>query len=150
PNVDNADAEADTPGGIKTTIQSIDFGAVGLGIRTAKDLFAVNGGDGNIPLEITSIKIVETTMGGAQGLTVMSSPDPMSSPVLLPLLGSKSKTASTRSVRIEVSYTPSPGGSALAALLRIASNEPNKPNLDIPITGMPPGVGPPALRLTPM
>lgn len=146
PDVDRADAEADTSGGISTTIESIDFGTIDSGTRSAKHLFIVNGGTGNIPLIIEGFELLDAT----PGLTASSSLDPATEHVLLPLLGSKSKTALTRSMNLDVAWQPPAPALYVSTVLRIRTNDTTRPTLDIPIVaGTPPVPVFPLLRLDP-
>lgn len=147
PDVDQADAEADTPGGISSSVQEIAFGQVPIGVRRSIVVFVVNAGDGNIPLEITDISI--TGAVSADNLTIEATPDPEDSSVLLPLLGVKSRASTVRSLRLSVNWQPPASGAGLQAVLRISSSDPVKPALDIPITGGNNTIDPPIIRLLP-
>lgn len=146
-DVEQADAEADTPAGVSSSITSIPFGVVPLGQRRTQTIFVVNSGDGNIPLQIDSIEIAEIV--AAEGLTVTSDPDPMDSELSLPALGVASRASPIRSVAVTVAWEPPASGSGLEAVLRIRSSDPARPTLDIPITGGSNTQNPPILRLTP-
>lgn len=147
PDVEQADAEADTPGGISSSVQEIAFGQVPIGVRRSIVVFVVNGGDGNIPLEITDISIVDAV--SAENLSIEAMPDPDAEAVLLPLLGVKSRASALRSLRLAVLWQPPASGAGLQATLRITSSDPATPALDLPITGGNNAIDPPILRLIP-
>ncbi len=146
-DVEQADAEADTPAGVSSSVTSIPFGMVPLGQRRTQTLYLVNSGDGNIPLAIESIGIAEAS--SAEGLTIAADPDPMDSDLLLPALGAASRASPIRSAAVAVSWEPPASGAGLEAVLRIRSSDPATPVLDIPITGGSNTQNPPILRLTP-
>ncbi|MFO0728238.1 MAG: choice-of-anchor D domain-containing protein [Myxococcota bacterium] len=147
PDVDAADVEAGTPGGVRTFLDSIHFGQVNVGLRKQEVAFVVNVGGGNLPLEVKAIHIVEPNL---PNLTVSATPDPASGSLLLPPLSAKGvRSGTVRSIEVDVSWRPSMAGESLAATLRIESNDPRTPALDIPITGSTDMVDPPLMRVVP-
>lgn len=147
PDVEAADVEAGTPGGVRTFLDSIHFGQVNVGLRKQETVFVVNIGDGNLPLSIRAIGIVEANI---PELTVTASPDPAAEEVRMPPLSAKGvRSGTTRSLRVDVSWRPSSAGQMLAATLRVESNDPRTPALDIPISGTTEMVDPPLMRVEP-
>lgn len=147
PDVEAADVEAGTPGGVRTFLDSIHFGQVNVGLRKQETVFVVNIGNGNSPLDIRSVQIVEANI---PDLTVAPSPDPATDEILMPPLSAKGVRAGTvRSMRIDVSWRPSSVGQMLAATLRVSSNDPRTPALDIPLSGTTEMVDPPLMRVEP-
>lgn len=147
PDVEAADVEAGTPGGVRTFLDSIHFGQVNVGLRKQETLFVVNIGAGNVPLGIRSIHLVEANI---PDLTVSATPDPSTQEVLMPPLSAKGvRSGTTRSLRVDVSWRPSAAGQMLAATLRVESNDPRTPALDIQISGTTEMVDPPLMRVEP-
>lgn len=134
--VARADIEADTPGGVRSEIEALDFGVVPANERRSLELFIVNGGSGNVPLAVEAIAVSDPV----RGLEVHSVPAPdaeMARPVLLPALGVVSRSAATRSLRVRLDWQPNPSEGDLdpTLQLRISSNDPSRPRLDLPILG---------------
>jgi hypothetical protein len=147
PDVARADVEADTPGGVTTLIVSVELGAVALGTQSTQTLFIVNAGTGNVPLAVKSIALVDTPAGS--GLSVTATPDPAAKAIYLPLLGSKSATAPLRSVRTQVTWAPTSASASISATLRVTTNDPATPVLDLPVHGGQSMGSGPALVLAP-
>lgn len=139
PDVAQADIEADTAGGVRNTVGAIELGIVPVGVRRAQELFIVNVGDGNVPLSVRSIALGDPSAG----LELETTPEPGARPVLLPLIGSKSRAAVTRSIRVGLAWQPSTSGARLSSALRIVTNDADLPELVIPIAGTAPGDPPP-------
>ncbi len=143
PDADTADAEADTPGGVRTTVASVAFGVAALGQRKLDQLDVVNIGEGTRPLVITSIGLDAPVTG----LDVDVQPAP--SGLALPALAAASASNTTRHVRVSIAWTPTTAGEVLQADLQIVSDDPNTPTLSIPITGETAAGDPPVMRLAP-
>lgn len=131
PDVDAAEVEAGTAGGIRTSVASIGFGSVTPGQRRVERIFVVEAGGENLPLILERVSIVEE---GIQGLSVTTDPELGEEGVVIsPLIAGGVRPSGTRSVELEVSWAP-PDSTPLRATLRIESNDPRRPSIDLPIT----------------
>ena len=145
PNLEMADSEAGTPGGVQTTIQQVLFGFVAPGLRTVREIHVVNIGSGNAPLSIDRVAFVDATPSDV----VLTVEPPIDERTHLPALGPDSRTATQRSIRVEIAWAPSGQGADLSAVLRIESNDAMTPVFDIPISGTTEQGAPPRIRLDP-
>lgn len=143
PDVDAARVEARTPGGIAARVTAVRFGQVDLGLSARRTLFVVDGGRGNLALQVTSVRLREDV----PGLTVRVEP---AAPILLAALGADGVRAGVeQSVRIDVEYAPPGPGPDVDTALELASNDPATPVLSIPVTASTERVDPPVLRVSP-
>jgi hypothetical protein len=143
PDVDAARVEARTPGGIAARVTSVRFGQVDLGLSARRTLFVVDGGRGNLALQVTAVRIRDAN----PGLTVRVEPTP---PALLAALAADGiRSGVERSLRVDVEYAPPGPGPDVDTALEIASNDPASPILSIPVTANTERVDPPVLRVSP-
>ena len=145
-DLDTADAEADTPGGVRSTVASIPFAVVAVGIRQVEQIDVVNIGVGSAPLVVSRIGL-ETTVAGLTVAEVARALGGES--IALPALAAASPSATTRSIRVRIAWAPTIAGATLQANLQIESNDGTTPTVSIPITGETIAGDPPALRITP-
>ena len=137
-----ADVEADTPVGVQTRIVAVPFGVVPFGTSRVEQLHIINAGQGNLPLEVRRVALTSTNLQ----VKLTLEPD---AGAFLGALGAASRTAMTRSARVRIEWTPSSAGDVLAETLRIETNDPDTPSLDIPLTAETMAGDPPVLRWAP-
>jgi len=143
PDAEAAKVEARTPGGIATFIESVPFGQVDVGMRKRVTFHLVNAGNGNTPLNVTRAALVAANAEVDVTLTPVL-------PVLLPPLSAQGLRPNTVvSTAVEVSWAPTRTASVLNEILRVESNDPLRPMLDIPLTGNTQQVDPPIMRIEP-
>lgn len=143
PDLEAAKVEANTPSGVSTFVEAIHLGQVDVGLRKSATIHLANVGSGNISLDISRARLV---VPDAE-LTVALDP---TLPVSLPALGAPGvRPGTTVAVQVDVSWAPSRAGQVLMAILRVESNDPARPTLDIPITGNTQSVDPPIMRIEP-
>lgn len=144
PDAEAAEAEAGTTSGVQVLIVSLPFGQVSVGLRKTATLYVVNIGGGNLPLVVSRAAIVEPNR---TDLSVAV--DPTTLPLSLAPLATNPRPTGPRALKVDVSWSPTVQGSSVAATLRIESNDPTVPLLDIPLSGSTDRVDPAIMRLVP-
>ncbi len=143
PELERADAEADAAGGLRSELARVELGLVPAGTRRSLPAWLVNAGRGGRPLRVESVALAAPV----EGLELAAAPTP--GPVFLPALGLASQRAAVRAIELTVRWTPPRPGTRLEALLVVETSDPERPRLELPITGESPGGDPGLLRVAP-